>query len=146
MALPKAIRRAYSIAQERNYRIVYWALDLHGTCIKSNYKPHTYNWINEHCLPALQAISSYEETRLIIWSSLHPDEIHHVVDYFEANGIKVYAVNQNPGEANTETGCFDQKFYMSIIVDDKAGFDPDDWVETAECVRQSRAAHGFITA
>ncbi|MEG0870023.1 MAG: hypothetical protein RSD49_01610 [Hafnia sp.] len=142
--LNRAIERAYRIAQERNYNIVYWALDLHGTCIHSNYQQNTYNWINEDCLPALRSIAAHEETRIILWSSLHPDEIPNVVKFFEENGIKVFAVNENHSEGNTTTGNFDKKFYMSVIVDDKAGFDPEDWQSVAHCVNQSRTEYGFV--
>ena len=42
--------------------------------------------------------------------------------------IYSWEFNFNPTIENTQTGCFDDKFYFSILLDDKAGFDPDtDW-------------------
>lgn len=145
MSIQKAINRAYRVAQERKYNAIYWALDLHGTCIESNYKQGNYSWLNEHCAEALRYLSEQEETHLIIWSSLHQNEIPNVVSFFVDHGIKVAAVNSNPMEASTTSGCFDQKFYMSIIVDDKAGFDPDEWPDVVHSVKQAKQAFGFST-
>lgn len=142
--LNKSITRAYSRAQQLGYDAIYWALDLHGTCIVSNYNSRSYEWINSHCKDALQYLSEQKETKIIIWSSLHEHEIPFVLDFFREHGINIYAVNQNPLEKNTDTGCFDQKFYMSIIVDDKAGFDPDEWPIVVENVRNAKSSFGFI--
>ena len=48
--------------------------------------------------------------------------------FFENNNIKHDFFNQNLSVQNTKTGCFDEKFYFSVLLDDKAGFDPNtDW-------------------
>ena len=42
--------------------------------------------------------------------------------------IYSWEFNFNPAIENTKTSCFDDKFYFSVLLDDKAGFDPDtDW-------------------
>ena len=127
MSIIKAVERAYSLLQERNWDTIYWAIDLHGTCIKSNYVSGEYEWINEDALKCLQLIRSLKETRIILWSSVYSKEQLNIRKFFYENDVEVDFFN-NSLEKNTETGCFDTKFYFSILLDDKAGFDPDtDW-------------------
>ncbi len=128
MSIIKAIERAYQIKEERNWDTIYWAIDLHGTCIKSNYVSGEYEWINEDALKCLQLIDTLKESKIIIWSSCYTEEMYKLSSFFIENNILISFFNQNPYIKNTETGCFDEKFYFSILLDDKAGFDPDtDW-------------------
>lgn len=128
MSIIKAVERAYSLLQERNWDTIYWAIDLHGTCIKSNYVSGEYEWINEDALKCLQLISNLKETKIIIWSSLYRSEKFKIWVWLSEQGIEILNFNSNDSIKNTETGCFDTKFYFSILLDDKAGFDPDtDW-------------------
>ena len=131
--ITKAIARAYRVMHERNWDTIYWAVDLHGVCLKSNYENGGYEFINEEAKIGLQHISMREENKIILWSSCHDHEKQAIIDFFADNAIHVDHFNVNPDEANTKTGCFDQKFYFSVLLDDKAGFDPDEhWAEIIE--------------
>lgn len=126
--LVDAIDRAYQTMRERNWDTIYWAIDLHGVCLKSNYEQGGYQWINDLVLPGLQEIAKRPESHIILWSSAHPEEHAAIVQFFADHGIFVSGFNGNPFVADTATGCFDEKFYFSILLDDKAGFDAqDDW-------------------
>lgn len=122
-----AIPRAYAVMKERNWDTVYWAVDLHGTVIESNYQTGTYSYISEEAKLALQAISALPETKLILWSSMYGPDQANIMELFRLDGIKVDWFNENPEAENTNSGCFNQKFYFSVLVDDKAGFDPSEW-------------------
>lgn len=126
--LVDAIDRAYKTMRERNWDTIYWAIDLHGVCLKSNYEQGGYQWINDLVLPGLQEIAKRPESRIILWSSAHPEEHGPIVKFFADHGVVVLGFNSNPLVSDTATGCFDEKFYFSILLDDKAGFDPQyDW-------------------
>ena len=128
MSIIKAIDNAYLKMNLRNWDTIYWAVDLHGVCLKSNYKNNRYEWINEQAKEALQLISRLPESNIILWSSVHHFEITQISVFFAKNNIQVAGFNQNLYEENTEVSCFDEKFYFSVLLDDKAGFDPDtDW-------------------
>lgn len=128
MSIIKAVERAYSLLQERNWDTIYWAIDLHGTCIKSNYVSGEYEWINEDALKCLQLIQSLVESEIIIWTSCYSSDYNKIIKFFIQNNIAIYNINCNSEVKNTKTGCFNTKFYFSILLDDKAGFDPDtDW-------------------
>lgn len=141
MSIFNAIKSAYCKGAERNWDKVYWALDLHGTCIDSTYEKHVYRWLTPGVKDALIELCNLQETHLILWSSVHPDEQAGIVSFFESEGIRITGFNFNPFEASNAVSCFDSKFYMSIIVDDKAGFDPLDWPTIPAFVESMRQAY-----
>lgn len=132
MSIVKAIKRAFEYAKQKSHDKIYLAIDLHGVCFNSNYAQGGYTWCNNQVVPALQAISNRADTVIILFSSCHPEEQKTIIGFFAENNIRVHYFNENPECANTKSGCFDQKFYYSIIVEDKAGFDPDEWPMVAE--------------
>lgn len=126
--IEKAIKRAYDVMLERNWNKIYWAIDLHGVVLKSNYENGSYEFINDDARIALQWMSVIDENILILWSSCHEEEQVKILEFFKENGIDIAYFNANPEVPNTKTGCFDKKFYFSVLLDDKAGFDPEvDW-------------------
>lgn len=126
--LETAIKRAYQTMAERNWDTVYWAIDLHGVCLKSNYDNGGYRFINDAALIGLLNISKRPESRIILWSSCHEFEQPAIIAFMESHGVKIHGFNKNPEVQNTKTGNFDTKFYFSILLDDKAGFEPEtDW-------------------
>ena len=128
MSIIKSIERAYSLLQERSWDTIYWAIDLHDTCIKSNYVSGEYEWINEDAKRCLQLISKLPESKIILWTSCYDEELYGILSFFFKDEIIINFFNGNPNINSTKTGCFDKKFYFSILLDDKAGFDPDtDW-------------------
>jgi hypothetical protein len=53
-----------------------------------------------------------------------------VVEWLKSYNIHIKYVNENPLEKDTEYASFVKKPYFSIVLDDKAGFDPNhDWNE-----------------
>jgi hypothetical protein len=139
--IAKAINRAYEVMIERKWDTIYWAIDLHGVCLKSNYENGGYEFINAAAREGLRTIASLPESKIILWSSCHDHEKPAIIDFMAENGINVHYFNENPDEKNTKTGCFDQKFYFSILLDDKAGFDPDvHWDELIDCVNVNHLA------
>lgn len=136
MSIIKSIERAYSLLQERNWDTIYWAIDLHGTCIKSNYVSGEYEWINEDAKECLQLISKLPESKIILWSSCYFKDFSNICNLFRKEHIDVYYLNENPEIKNTKTGNFNEKFYFSVGIDDKFGFDFDtDWKLIYEYLR-----------
>ena len=130
MSIIKAIKRALRISVERNEPLIYWAVDLHGVVFRSNYEQGGYTFTTPKAVEALRAISAVPDYRLIIWSSCHPEEYPAIISFLAQHGIVVDYFNENPEVENTPSGNFEKKFYFSILLDDKAGFDPDtDWEE-----------------
>lgn len=121
----KAIEKAYKKMHERNWDKIYYSIDLHDVCLKSNYESGGYEFFNKKAKEGLYMLSNLEESVLIAWSSCHPGEHSDILDFFEAHDIHFSYFNENPLEPSTKTGDFTDKFYFSVLIDDKAGFDPD---------------------
>lgn len=129
MSIQKSIINAYKTLEERGWDTIYWVIDLHGTCIKNSYKhSDDYEFINPAVKKALQYISSLPESKIIIWSSIYSVYYPFIDKFFLENNIQIDSFNCNPYIDNTYYGDFSNKFYFSIGIDDKFGFDPDkDW-------------------
>ncbi len=141
--ISKAINRAYRQADIRGYATIYWAIDLHGTCLRSNYEQGGYEFINDDARKALRKISDRPESKIILWSGCYPAEQADIIKFFTEHEIVVDFFNENPLEANTKFGDFSKKFYFSILLDDKAGFDPDcDWRNVMEALHWEDLAPG----
>lgn len=136
MSIIKAIDSAYKLMEERKWDKIYWAIDLHGVCLESNYTTFSHKWLNLDVVEGLRAISDRPESVIILWSSCHSEEFNKILTFFSDEGIRVKYFNRNPDVANTQSGCFDKKFYFNVLLDDKAGFDPEtDWVKIVERMR-----------
>jgi hypothetical protein len=79
------------------------------------------------------------ETSIIIWSSCYDRDLDKVWAMFKEHGITPQYFNENTAVENTATGDFERKFYFSVLLDDKAGFDPDvDWKIVVDQVKEER--------
>lgn len=134
MSTARALTNAYEKTHARGWDKVYWALDLHDTCFRSTYRQYEYEWINPYVKGALLRLVAHPETHLILWSSVHPDEQPYIIKFFEDAGIRISGFNDNPFERGNATSGFDQKFYMSVIIDDKAGFHHGEWCSIPDLV------------
>lgn len=122
---------AWKKKEERGWQQVYIMVDLHGVVLRSNY--HASNdlkFTHLNTLSVLSYLSHQKDVTLILWTSSHESEIKKVIEWLGLYGIHIKYVNENPLEKDTEYASFAKKPYFSIVLDDKAGFDPDhDWTE-----------------
>lgn len=132
-----AILEAYRSFEEHSWNKIYVALDIHGTVAMADYKSAS-TCLYDACVPALQEISSYAEVSIILFSCCHPPDFPKYFKLFRDNNIQVDFFNCNPEVPNTETGCFDSKFYYNVIFEDKAGFRPYMWPQVLTTFRQAR--------
>ena len=133
--LYRAITKAYDRKNEMRQPYVYWLVDVHDTILVS-FK-NELRYINPTVAPALRKITSHKSTKLIIWTSSYPEYTAKIKTMLERDGIRVDYINENPEILNTAHGFFNgvgSKIYSSIIIDDKAGFDPWHWSYAANYV------------
>lgn len=121
--ITKAIKRAYDLINTRSDDSIFWAIDLHGCVLKSNYHKSGYEFISDEAKQMLLSINKCPLSYIILYSSCYDEEKNDIIEFFISNGITVHYFNENPLCENTLYGCFDEKFYFSILLDDKAGFD-----------------------
>jgi hypothetical protein len=106
----------------------YWAIDLHGTIIKPNYV--NASWPAEYypyAKQTLQLLTKRPDIKLILWTSSFPNEIEEYLEKLKKDDIVFDAVNENPGISsnNGNFGFYEKKFYFNVLLDDKAGFNPE---------------------
>lgn len=121
------------IMHERNWDRIYIVVDWHDTMMPATYSNDTYGQyiLYENAKEVLQWMSDCDNIILILFTSSHIEQrIEFMQNMFHRYGISFDYHNGNPEVSNTETGDFDDKFYYNLLLDDKAGFSPDeDWKE-----------------
>ena len=119
---------AWKKKEQRGWELVYIMVDLHGVVLPPNYHKHNdLQFISPHAEECLRYLTEQEDVCLILWSSSHVEEILNVRQWLAHRRVFFSFVNENPLEKNTEYADFTKKPYFSIVLDDKAGFEPDDW-------------------
>lgn len=128
----RAIDRSYEWVEKNGPAPMYWAIDIHGTILKPDYQnvgiaTEFYPYAKE----TLQLLSLHPENKLIMFTSTRPETIEKYNEFFLENDIVFAWWNENPQVVTKPGGhgYFDEKFYFNILLDDKAGFNPDvDWL------------------
>jgi hypothetical protein len=122
------IERAFSDKITRKWEKLFICVDLHDTVIQGKY---SLNSTGAEYLPnaikVLQNLSKRKDIVLILWTSSHVVPITKVLDKLEKQGVHFKYVNCNPECPDNKLCDFSKKFYMNVILDDKAGFEKDDW-------------------
>lgn len=129
MNIIKAIETAYRKKSERNYKFLYWCIDLHGVILEGKYnlnndgaKPYPY------ALKTLKLISNNPSNKIILWTSSYVLPTAAILTWLNENNIKIHFINENPDYTLTELCDFTKKFFFDILFDDKAGFEGEkDW-------------------
>lgn len=133
-ATVKAIEKSFKVSKERGWDYTFWAIDIHETMVKPNWSqvelPTEWYPVAKE---VMQMISKRKDIRLILWTCSWPNEIEKYLKFFESEGVHFDHVNSNSEVKNTGYGYYADKPYFNVLLDDKAGFDPEtDW----EIIRQ----------
>lgn len=129
MDIIKTIHHAHELALQRKWDSIYWAIDLHGTISKFNYNNDdlsiNYYPYSKETLVYLSKCLNYT---LILYTCSYKENSEKIIELFAKDGIRFMYCNENPEAENTTYGDYTKKPYFNILLDDKAGFDPEfDW-------------------
>jgi hypothetical protein len=124
---PFNITIAMKKAKDDGYKKIYLFADIHATILKPD-----YNNVAKEYYPmakeVLQVLSRREDVCINLYTCSYPREIQEYLDFFKEDGIEFVYTNKNPEAENTKHGYFEDKPYMNILFEDKAGFDAEiDW-------------------
>jgi hypothetical protein len=139
MSLDNAIRKAYLYNKKVGRKKIYLAIDIHDTIAHSNYSDEMPQVIPE-AAAAIKEIQEFPEIVLILYSSSYKPQDH--IEHFKLNGLKFTYFNENPEICDTNTGDFSKKFFYNVLIDDKAGFEQEDWIDVVEAIKVYRV--GFL--
>lgn len=133
MNLIRAFENAFKRKKERGWERIYVFVDIHDTIFPSDYgtgKNFNYYVNAKECL---QLLTKSNDVCLGIYTSSYPSDIAKYLDVFKDGDIMFELVGENSFEKNTKYACFDTKPYFNVLIDDKAGFIPEeDWGELYE--------------
>jgi succinylglutamate desuccinylase len=139
----QVIKTAYQRAKAKNWDTLYWAIDIHETITEPTHQEGVIGKAYPWALETMWFLLQFPETRIILWSSMSKEELaRHRTEFFDNCGLpstgKVF-LNENPEVGATKYANFDQKMYMNMLLDDKAGFDPKiDWATIIWAIKQFR--------
>ena len=127
------IDKMFKHARLKQWYETFWAFDIHGTVLiptfrKSSMDSEFYPWAKE----TLQLISKRKDIIMIMYTSSYPEEIEHYQKLLKKNNIHFDYINENPDVTSNlgNFGDYDKKFYFNVLMEDKAGFDPEtEWYQ-----------------
>lgn len=127
--ITRAIKNCLRRAQEKKWEKTYWAIDIHGTLLKPNFKKNEISLeFYPYALEAMQLLDKRKDIIKIMYTCSYPHEIKQYVEYFAQHGIHFHYINSNPEIVDGSYGYYKDKFYFNVLMDDKAGFDgQQDW-------------------
>ena len=135
----EVLNNQIDIMKGRKWDRIYIAIDVHGTMMPSTYSNDKYGLyiLYKNAKEVLQWMSNSANIRLILFTSSHGDQKGDFMrNVFHRYGISFDYHNGNPEVPNTEMGDFSEKFYYNVLLDDKAGFEPEvDWKELRDNIQ-----------
>jgi len=127
--ITRAINKCFARQDARKWEETFWFFDLHETVIVPNYStegeiPTEFYYGAEE---VLKLISNIKDIKMVMYTCSHPEEIEKYKKFFSERGIHFDYVNENPEVVTDKNGygCYDQKPYMNVLFEDKAGFDSE---------------------
>lgn len=125
------IRNTFHLKDRLDWPEVYFVIDLHGTIIPSG--KHSGDKTDElHFYPGAEEVllnlTNRKDIFTILWTSTPWDRLPEVLTFFKTKGIVFTWINENPHAKNTPRSDFSKKFYFNVLLEDRAGFEPEtDW-------------------
>ena len=133
MSIIKTVIKIYQKKESRGYKKLYWAIDLHNTILKFNYKKDMAMDFYPYALGVLKLLSEDKESVLILYTATIHYQIKALLDTLEEKGIVFKYINENPEVGNSELADYSEKFCYNILLDDRAGFRPEyEWKDIYE--------------
>ena len=130
MSIVRAFIKAFEKKHMRGWDKIYVFVDIHETALYPTYELNGEKRFYAFAREALQKMSKRRDISLGLYTCSYPNEIKIYLDFFAENRIKFEHVNSNEAEENSKYGYFNDKPYYNVLLEDKAGFDPEyDWYE-----------------
>lgn len=127
--ITRAIKNCLQRAREKKWKKTYWAIDIHGTLLKPNFKKNEISLeFYPYAVEVMQILARRKDIVKIMYTCSYPHEIKQYVEHFAQHGIYFDYINSNPEIVDGGYGYYKDKFYFNVLMDDKAGFDGEkDW-------------------
>lgn len=136
----RAIQRCFEKAEKREWGWTCWGFDIHATILRPNFKVGEITTeFYPYARDVLREISGRTDIIMILFTCSWPYEQEQYLEFFGNNGIYFKYVNENPDVRTRGYGYYEQKFYLDVLFEDKAGFDPEtEWLLVQEEMKKHR--------
>lgn len=125
----RQFHKSFKVKEFRNWEKIYVSVDIHETMMIPTWTRDKSEVFYPDCLDVMRYLSNRKDVCLILWTSSLKEDITDYKTLFESLGIKFEYVNSNPEVEHVTYANYNDKFYTNVILDDKAGFLPQDWTE-----------------
>lgn len=120
---------AFATKARREWDKIFVIVDIHETILEPTWSERRSNVYYPMAKECLQLLTEMDDVCLIQWSSSSGTNNFIYKSEFAKDNIHMDYINDNPEVPSTVYADFDSKLYMNVILDDKAGFEPSDWIE-----------------
>jgi len=126
--IQNAIRKEFEKAIRRGWDKIYVFVDFHEVILVPDYQSDVpvveyYPGAKE----LLQYLTERKDICLVTWTCSHPHQTENYLEVMSVDGIKFDYVNKNPEvESDRKYGYYEHKPYYNILLDDKAGVEPEE--------------------
>jgi hypothetical protein len=128
VSIIKAFKTALKKKEQNNWDRLYVFVDLHETIIVPSYKDAKRKDAYPYALEVLRYLKHRSDICLVLYTCSRQEHIAEYLKWFSEHDITFEFVNSSP-EPNSKYADFSQKPYFNVLLDDKAGFDPEeDWL------------------
>ena len=126
----KSFESAIGKMKSRNWDTIYVFVDLHETLLKPTWDANRKaDEFYPYSVEVMKLLTNLPFIKLVMYTSSTPKDISSYIKLFLLRGIIFDYINDNPEVVSTEYGDYTKKPYMNVLLDDKAGFDPEeDWI------------------
>ena len=123
------IEKSYKLKNIKMWKKIFWMVDVHDTIFPGYYKENQPLEFYPFAKEVLQFLTKQEDTCLILYTCSHEHEINRMLQHFQTHDISFEFTNENKHVSNSSFGCYTTKPYFNILLEDKSGFEPSDWIE-----------------
>lgn len=136
--LEKSINDCFELSRKRGWDRIYWAVDLHGVIVKPTYDNNIPDVYYDNAIRVLKIISDRKDIKLILYTCSYKEKSDSYLKEFQKFGVVFDYVNRNPEILDNTYSTYSEKLYFNILLDDKAGFDPEtDWLVIERCLKNN---------
>lgn len=123
----KQLIKSFDLIKKRGWEKIYIAVDIHETLMEptwSDVRSHKFYPCAED---AMRLLAQRKDVCLILWTCSNEENTDMYMKEFNELGFNFMYANCNPEVTDTSYADYTSKFYVNVILDDKAGFLPEDW-------------------
>lgn len=126
MNIVKVFESAFNQMKVKGWDKIYVLVDIHDTIFKASYHNETFEWVG-NAKQVLQMMSQRDDIYLILWSGSWNEWLNRYNRKLIDNGIIFDEVCTNSEVQSSDLYCSENKIYFNVGIDDRFGFEPEDW-------------------